>query len=342
MRQVAERAGVSQVTVTNVLRGRTARTSLETRDRVLRSVHELGYSPVAQPASQQRHVETKVIGVSFDQIDALQDQMGLLILQGLREGAVKHGYDLLLMLRPPPDWAPGREEVLFLDRRSDGFIFVAPLHRTKVLRALVKQKIPVVSCSSVDVPPGVASVHADNTDEIRQAIRHLKELGHEKIMHLAGPKWNSDERLRAESFAPVMREEGLESWAEKIIGEKADGNWPSTQEMFQAVKSSGASAVICCNDHAALDLWQCAVENGWSIPSDLSIVGINDTAASSQAGLTSVNMNLAAMGSAAVEAWIELQRGGTYKKQCRTTPVTLMERASTAPPKKRWKGFSCN
>jgi len=58
MRQVAERAGVSQVTVTNVLRGRTARTSLETRDRVLRAVHELGYTPVVQPASQQRHVET--------------------------------------------------------------------------------------------------------------------------------------------------------------------------------------------------------------------------------------------------------------------------------------------
>ena len=334
MRDVAELAGVSQVTVTNVLRGREARTSSATRERVLRAVHKLGYTPVAQPASQQRHVETKVIGVTFDQIDALQDQLGLIILQGLREGAARHGYDLLLMLRPAPDWAPNREEVLFLDRRSDGFIFVAPLHRHKVLRALVKHRIPVVSCSSSDVPPGVAAVHADNFDEVHQAVRHLKQCGHSRILHIAGPTWNFDERMRGESFAPAMKAEGLAKYSDWILRGPDAKPWLEPSVTFAEVKRRKATAVVCCNDGVAIELWKCAQQNGCKVPRDLSIIGINDTTAATQFGLTSVNMGLANMGVEAVESWIALQQGASYKTQNKKTPVQLISRASVAPPRR--------
>jgi len=334
MRDVAEQAGVSQVTVTNVLRGREARTSSATRERVLRAVHELGYTPVAQPASQQRHVETKVIGVTFDQIDALQDHLGLMVLQGLRDGASRHGYDLLLMLRPAPDWAPDREEVLFLDRRSDGFIFVAPLRRHKVLRALVKHRIPVVSCSSADVPLGVAAVHADNADELRQAVRHLKECGHSRILHIAGPTWNSDERMRGESFAPAMKAEGLAKYSDWILRGPEAEPWMEPSVIFAEVQRKKATAVICCNDGVAIELWKYAEQNGCKVPRDLSIVGINDSAHASVIGLTSVSMGLANMGAEAVETWIALQQGANYKTQSKKTPVQLISRNSVAPPRK--------
>ena len=58
IRQVAERAGVSAMTVSNVLRNRATKTSEQTRQRVLLAVHELDYVPV-RAAAQNRHVHVE-------------------------------------------------------------------------------------------------------------------------------------------------------------------------------------------------------------------------------------------------------------------------------------------
>ena len=65
VRQVAERAGVSTMTVSNVLRSRAGRMSEETRQRVLRAIQELNYIPIPRPAMQSRHVETRALGVGI-------------------------------------------------------------------------------------------------------------------------------------------------------------------------------------------------------------------------------------------------------------------------------------
>ena len=330
MKQVAERAGVSQVTVTNVLRGRHGKTSPATRERVLRSVRELGYVPVAQPSFQGRHVETNIIGVVFDQLDIVGStgSTGSLLYEGLREGALKHGYDLLMLLRSKPDWAPDREEVQYLDRRSDGFIFIAPLRRQKVLSALVEHEIPVVACGSIDVPAGVARVVSDNADEMRQAVAHLREHGHERIIHIAGPKWNSDERQRAEAFSPAMREAGLHEFADAIVG--LDDDWMSYEDALRAIQDLRATAVICCSDGYALNLWKVAQRHGLVVPRDLSIVGINDTPGSGEAGLTSVNLDLPSLGLAAIESWFRLRQGASAEEASQTLPVRLVSRNSVA------------
>lgn len=95
--------------------------------------------PVAQPAFQGRHVETKVIGIVFDQIDMGQHYSAIHAYLGLREGAIRYGYDLLMLLKPQPEWAAEQYAFQFLDRRSDGFIFVAPLDRHAVMSTRIYQ-----------------------------------------------------------------------------------------------------------------------------------------------------------------------------------------------------------
>ena len=73
IRQVAERAGVSAMTVSNVLRNRTERMAPETRERVLSAVHALDYVPV-RTAAQNRHVTTNALGVVF--IQEMQGAVG--------------------------------------------------------------------------------------------------------------------------------------------------------------------------------------------------------------------------------------------------------------------------
>ena len=64
IRQVAARAGVSPMTVSNVLRNRSEKMAEETRQRVLQAIHDLDYTPV-RTAAQNRHVTTNAIGVVF-------------------------------------------------------------------------------------------------------------------------------------------------------------------------------------------------------------------------------------------------------------------------------------
>lgn len=141
IRQVTERAGVSRMTVSNVMHGRSGKVSLATIERVLAVVRELEYAPVPQPTTQGRAVETRIIGLVFDTI-AIDDVWGLPTYRGMCEGAQAHSYDLLTMLRAPADWMLDSHELHFLDRRSDGLVFLVPKERTRALETLVQHRIP--------------------------------------------------------------------------------------------------------------------------------------------------------------------------------------------------------
>ena len=329
LRQVAQHAGVSHITVSRVLSGHADQVSPATQTRVLEAVKVLNYVPVASPASQRRHVETRIIGLVFDQVE-MHGGLGASLYEGLRLGAMRRGYDLLMLLRSGPEWAPDREEVQFLDRRSDGFIFVAPIRRQRVLQALVEQGIPVVACGSVDVPPGVGRVLSDNADEMRQAVEFLHRHGHRRIMHIAGPSWNSDHRLRTAGFAPAMHALGLAAFSQQVFG--CDDDWVDPRAALDAIQGAGATAVLCGNDMIALNLWRAANENGLKVPQDFSLIGIDDTPDGAHAGLTSVNTNLPALGQATIEAWVQLRQGASWNEVSLVTPVRLVERGSVCAP----------
>ena len=172
------------MTVSRVLSDRNGSSvAEETRQRVLQAARELEYVPIAQPAMQSRHIETRIIGLVFDGTD-FEGLWGLPTFLGLREAALQHGYDLLTILRRPPEWALDKAELHFLDRRTDGLIFILPRERNKVFKTLRRENIPVVSCFIDDVPRGVPSITIDNQGAMQLAVKHLTGKGHRRILHL--------------------------------------------------------------------------------------------------------------------------------------------------------------
>lgn len=330
MRQVAERAGVSQVTVTNVLRGRTERTSVETRERVLQSVRELGYTPVIQPASQRYHAQTRIIGVNFDQVTLGKDYLAMHVFSGMREAAERYGYDLLLMHKHLPDWAPDREEIRFLDRRSDGFIFVAPIGRRKVIDILVENKIPVVLCCGNDAPDGVGWVMNDEGHNMRLALQHLTEYGHRRIAYLGKVGVDNHDPRRAEYFEMAVQERGRSLEAKRFGEDNSPDPWHVVKEDLLAIREWGATAVVCFNDDMAFRLWDMAREYSLRIPDDLSIIGFDDFPDSAARGLTTIHNDFRAQAALAVESWMALAEGGNYWEHRRQMAGSLIKRASVA------------
>ena len=329
IRQVAEHAGVSRMTVSNVMRGRNGIVAPETMARVLAAVRELGYAPVPQPTIQGRHVETRTIGLVFDYIE-IEDIWGAPTYRGMRAAARQLDYDLLTLLRERPEWMLDQEELQFLDRCSDGFIFTVPKERTRVLEALVQHQMPVVSCFVDDVPAGVATVVLDNAGAMQQAVRHLVGYGHRDIAHIAGSAERSDFCHRREGYEAAMRQAGLEPVVTQLTTLDDAGWLPEMQALLQ---NKRMTAVICANDFAALKIQQMAVEMGLSLPGDLSIIGMDDIPPAGAASLTTFRFSCEEIGHHAVRAVVRMIGGECAQDCSKVVPVEMVVRGSVTAPK---------
>ncbi len=349
IRQVAERAQVSRMTVSRVLQGRKEQVSEDTYARVLSVMQEMNYIPV-RPVMQNRHIQTNTIGLVPYHRNPSRNLLDSLTFEGLCDGASGHGYDLFIMLRGESEWMANREELRFLDRRSDGFIFISPgVHEWQTaLETLVQHKIPAIVCYRRDVPEGVAWVDPDNKRIVQLAVRHLLTHGHTRLAYLSGPKTspsgngllanlsgprvNYDDEVRIRAFHEGLRAAHL---PEALVLCPGDSDWTLTRTEVQSLLDSGATGVICANDHLALQLWDHLNAMGLSVPDDLSIVGVDNQHHATNRGLSSIGFGYDEVGRHAVQAWIELRGGAPANTCCKVVPVHLVERASVGPPPSR-------
>ena len=337
IRQVAQRAGVSPMTVSNVIRDRAGQMGEETRRRVLKAIHELDYVPV-RTAAQNRHVVTNAIGVVF--LQEMQGAVGYPTFLGMCSRARQTDQDLTIFLRSEPDWVKPGTEAQFLDRRCDGFIFVGA-NRPEISEALVRHRVPVVECYSVSPPAGVVRVLGDNADVMHKAVQHLAALGHRRIAHIAGPQDDLEARERHQGFLDAMQEAGLPAGADCIVqadtwgdlwGFGAGHDGAQTRPVVEAALKLDVTAVVCANDLFALALWRLAEEQGLCIPQDLSIVGVDNIVEGMRRGLTSVALPFEQIGRTAVDAILTLVEGGKAAEIGAVLPVELIPRLSSGRP----------
>jgi len=346
VRQVAERAQVSRMTVSRVLQGRRHQVSEDTFERVLAVIHEMNYVPV-RPVMQNRHHQTNTIGMVPYFRNPSRNLIDSLTFEGLCDCASQNGHDLFIMLRGESEWMANREELRFLDRRSDGFIFISPgAHEWQTaLETLVQHKVPSVVCYRRDVPDGVAWVDPDNERIVQLALGYLWSAGHQNIAYVSGPKTfadapgllanvsgprvNYDDESRIRFFCEQLSAHGQ---SEPFILCPADPNWQLARAEVQTLLDSGATGVICANDHMALELWDHLDAMGLRVPDDLSIVGVDNQLLGAHRGLSSIGFGYDEVGRLAVQAWLELRAGAKPTDCCKVVPVSLSERASVAPP----------
>jgi len=332
IRDIAARAEVSAMTVSRVLRGQGSGASDATSRRILEIARELDYIAV-RPALQNKHLATRVVGVVFDGSDSVKSFVGSHTFEGLRDEALRRGFDLLLHAECNATHGAGgdrmrRGEAAFLDRRSDGVIFISPRERRALLEVLVRHAFPVVSCFSCDVPEGVATIAPDNEGAMQRAVNYLHERGHRRIAYFAGPDWHSDARERRQSWQAAMHEHQLEccsAWIESSEGETA--RHIAAARRLLALEPS---AVVCHNDYRALLLDQEARARGLCLPSQLSILGMDDLPEAALTGLSTLSVDFEAAGRAAVQSVLALIDGASAQQASRRLDTPLIERSSVA------------
>lgn len=339
IREVAKRAGVSLQTVSNVINGRTSQMGPETRERVLRSIQELGYLPNAHARGLRSQRSATIAFLTVDPSPHfLSDPFHGIILSGMADALRERDYCLLVQVLDPDTPAESFRR-LYGQRRFDGAVIHlsgTPAERQRCVRQLNETGCPFVLIEERVQGPCCASVRADNRQGAERAVDYLRSRGHKRIGFLlaADRSWPAVEERSAGYQAALQahRLPGPREWRVDIESiEAAVG-------VMEAVlrRESALTALLCSNDVMAVGAVQAAKKVGRKVPDDFAVVGFDDFefARYVDPPLTTVQLPGEEMGRRAAELLLDYLQDGTSDEDRRFTapeivfPTTLIERGT--------------
>jgi DNA-binding LacI/PurR family transcriptional regulator len=327
MADVAARAGVSHQTVSRVVNGHPS-VAPDTRERVERAIAELGYRPnTAARALVTR--STRTIGfvtVNISQYGPAQT------LVGLEQAARAAGYALSVAILDEATAEAMRNAVdHFVAQSVDAVVALSTYDDAAESLSALEAPVPLVAVQAGGDEERPA-VGVDQEAGARLATRHLLELGHRTVHHVAGPADSQEARGRIAGW----RTELLAAAAP--VPDQLRGDWtPSSgyaagrQLAARLRAGEDVTAVFMANDQMALGLLAAFHEEGLEAPRDVSVVGFDDLpeAPYFTPPLTTVRQDFAELGRRGVELVLARLRGEEMHPDA--VPPALIVRASTGP-----------
>jgi len=334
LKDIAEQAGVSVMTVSKALRDEPD-IAAQTRARIRTIADAAGYVPNHAARALRTHT-TRQFGLI---ISALTNPLYIRVLMAIEEQAHEMGYDILFAQTMNH---PGREEAVIrrmLARRVDG-LFIRPVYRADntaaIYEELKRQGTPTVIlghralfCS--DFP----SVQTDALASARSATLHLLGLGHRRVACLTGPTFSPWAQERYEGYRHALHDANLEV-DEKLVFQAGATIEEGEKAALQLINEApGATAIVAANDLVAIGAANILLDQGVRIPEDISLIGFGNIlgAAHYRVPLTTVRQPKYRRGITAMESMEDLLAG--KNPDTKRLAAELILRDSTAgPPKK--------
>lgn len=340
--QVAAAAGVSAMTVSNVLNDRPG-ASVKTRESVLKTARRLGYVPNLA-ARGLKSGRTGLVGVvALD----LTGQYALEVVRGIADELAGAEMEVLISATYQ-DAGRERERVAFLTNGLvDGVLLIAPVLEEPTIEVLRAAGRPVVVIDPRRMDVRLPRVVVDNYQGMRSAAKHLIELGHRRIAYLGGDRDFDSVAERYRGFSDAMRLAGLpiEDAMVRDCAFTYEGGVAAAADLLarqahapalvpaQVLAPAYPTAILAASDAIAFGAMDAARAHGLDVPGQLSVVGFDDVpqAAQSFPGLTTVRQPLHDMGATSVRMLLA-QMAGTAVTDRTQMETALVVRGSTAVP----------
>ncbi|MFF5175304.1 LacI family DNA-binding transcriptional regulator [Micromonospora sp. NPDC000089] len=272
LKDVAERAGVSVKTVSNVVNG-YVHVRPDTRARVEEAIVELNYRPNLS-ARNLRKGRTGVIALAVPELDIPYFAE---LARHVVDAAAAHGWTVLI---DQTGGGPEQERVAAAgigDHMIDGLIF-SPLALTADDLAGLDGMPMVLLGERVDHGPA-DHVAIDNVTAAREMTAHLIGLGRRRVAAIGSQRTpeGASARLRLAGYAAALADAGL-AYDETLVApapawHRADGAAAMRHLLTSGVRPD---AVFCFNDTLALGALRALHEAGLRVPDDVAVAGFDD------------------------------------------------------------------
>ncbi|MFG3699572.1 LacI family DNA-binding transcriptional regulator [Micromonospora sp. NPDC047620] len=327
---IAQQAEVSEATVSRVLNDRPG-VAPETRQAVLTALDVLGYE---RPARLRKR-SAGLVGLVVPELD---NPIFPAFAQVIESTLAQSGFTPVLCTQTPGGVTEDEYVEMLLDRQVSGIVFVSGLHADTAAnhdryRALIARPLPIVMINGY--APGIPApfVSCDDGEATELAVAHLVALGHRRIGLITGPDRFVPVQRRVAGFRAAMGR--LAGAAEADLGELAELSLFGVEGGEAAAArllDRGVTGIVCGSDLMALGAIRAARQRGLSVPTDLSVVGYDDSPlmAFTDPPLTTMRQPVAAMAVAAVRALVDEINGHAAPHSEYVFRPELVVRGSTA------------
>jgi LacI family transcriptional regulator, repressor for deo operon, udp, cdd, tsx, nupC, and nupG len=274
LRDVAERAGVSIRTVSNVVNG-YAPVADDTRRRVEEAVAALRY----QPNLLARNLKRGRSGILALVVPELDVPYFAELARAVIAQARLHGYTVVV---DQTDGEPERErELIMANARGALFdgVILSPMSLSQGELAERDSLMPLVLLGERSVTGGFDHVAIDNVTAAREATAHLFDLGHERVAAIGDQPYETGDtaQLRTAGFRLAHEQAGKSVDESLIVGctrfHRQDG--ADAMATLLALPEP-PTAVFCYNDLLALGAMRALLSRGLRVPEDVAVIGFDN------------------------------------------------------------------
>jgi len=308
MTDVAEKAGVSQATVSQILSNKeTSSFTSETIARVLDTAKSLGYRSKEnfRPAAGSPYIMVFSVNISNPYYGSM--------LQSIEAEALAHKYRIMNCNTYRNASLETDYLSLALKMNVAGIIFLSSPHAAERVSE-VAQRIPVVCICDKEAGLPTDIIEMNHAASAKLLVDHLVSLGHRKIALITSPLGDNKGRLaRMDGLRIQMEKLGLsDNFVVRMVEESKDEEIGDYYRDYhrgynllqeEALYHSGITAFVCTNDLMALGVMDAILERGYKIPEDFSVCGFDNILVSQlhNISLTTVDHRMSVKGKSAME-----------------------------------------
>lgn len=335
LKDIAAEAGVSIMTVSNVINGNHSKVSQKNMEKIQKIIEKYNYVPNLTARSLTAK-SSKIIGVIVPIKSSFKNLFNdpyISELFGIIQNVIRqNGY--YLMVRSVKDVSD--ISTLIKNWNMDGAIFLMPDYDNLVHSILKENRPPMVFLDSYSNADNILSVGINDFKGGYIATRYLINHGHKKIL-FAGPCHKNNDQIhqiiqRLEGYKQALSEFNIPY--DKNLVVDVEPNYDVGINLGRSIcnKEFDVTAVFTTADIMAIGIMEGVRLNGMIVPNDLSIIGFDNLLPSIYVTpkLTTISQDIEAKATAAVNLLIECIEKGTVENNRIKLDVEIIERQSVS------------
>lgn len=300
--EIAQALGVSKTTVSRAISGK-GRVSKETRARVMAYLQEAGARPRTYHVPEQTHNLALVIPSHFIQLDLpfLRKCMG-----GICRMAAQRGYDVLLCFADSQNTEQLERQLAA--GKVDGVILSRTLKQDPCMDLLKQYRTPFVVLGHHD-DPAVLQVDNNQAAAAMELTRLLLQLGMRRIAYMGGSLNYTVNADRLAGYRAALAEARIPFDSELAYSDVESDE--KRVDDLEAALEKKPECLLCCDDNMAYAVMTDLRKRGIRVPEDIRLASLYDSEllAGTQPGITAVQFDAAALGTAACRLLLDSMAG---------------------------------